>query len=208
MSARSLLRGTLLAALAAGAFAACKPDPQPAAKPAGSETASSASTSTPEVKRSERVRPSLPVPPNRGLDEQRQRPDLADRGDGERPTREEMLARRDQRREEILKTYDTDQDGQLSEDERAMMHESRVSGIVDRLDDDRDGRLSPTELSQMRTSARRPMPAFEELDVDKDGFISVEEMAKGRPQRATGRRGGPPPPLDGNATVDKTPVAP
>jgi hypothetical protein len=188
VTGRSLIRRTLLATLVAGAFAACKPDPQPAAKPAGSETASSNTpTQTPAVK-TERARPSLPVLPNRRPDDQRRGPDQAD-GDGERPNREAMLARRDERRKEVLETYDSDKDGQLSEEERAMMHESRVSGIVDRLDDDGDGRVSPTELSEMRTSARRPLPDFATLDTDKDGFISVEEMAKGRPQRDRGMRG-------------------
>jgi hypothetical protein len=146
------------------------------------------------------------VLPRRGADDQGRRAKWAD-GDGERPTRDEMLARRDQRRQEILDTYDSDQDGQLSDDERAMMHESRVSGIVDRLDDDGDGRLSRAELSEMRTSARRPLPDFDTLDTDKDGFISVEEMAQGRPQRDRGMRGGPGgprrAPLDGNKTVEK-----
>ncbi len=194
MSARSLIGRVVLAALAAGALTACKKDPEPAAKPAGSESASSVSTPS-EVKRAERSRPSLPVMPRRRPDLQPGQPgDSGPPGmmaDGERPTREEMLARRDARRQEMLEMYDADHDGQLSDDERHLMHEARMSGVVQRLDDDGDGRLSRTELSEMRTSARRPMPDFDTLDTDKDGFISVEELAAGRPARGPGDRGGP-----------------
>jgi len=191
VSARSLIGRLVLAALAAGAITACKKDPEPAAKPAGSETASNAST--PEVKQTERSRPNLPAMPRRRPDLQPGQPGESSRpgpwADGERPTREEMLARRDARREEILEMYDADHDGQLSDDERNLMHEARMSGIVQKLDDDGDGRLSRTEMSEMRTSARRPMPDFDALDTDKDGFISVEELAAGRPPRGPG--GGP-----------------
>lgn len=187
MNARSLIGPVLLAALA---FAGCKKDPEPA-KPAGSEAASNVSTSSPEVKRPERSRPDLPVLPRRRPELQpgQQPGDVGPPGmmaDGERPTREEMLARRDARRREMLEMYDADHDGQLSDEERNLMHEARMSGVVQRLDDDGDGRLSRTELSEMRTSARRPMPDFDALDTDKDGFISVEELAAGRPARGPG----------------------
>lgn len=189
MNARSLIGPILLAALA---FAGCKKDPEPAAKPAGSEAASNVSTSS-EVKRPERSRPDLPVLPRRRPDLQSQPGDSGPPGmmaDGERPTREEMLARRDARRQEMLDMYDADQDGQLSDEERNLMHEARMSGVVQRLDDDGDGRLSRTELLEMRSSARRPMPDFDTLDTDKDGFISVEELAVGRPARGPGGPGG------------------
>jgi len=189
MNARSLIGPVLLAALV---FAGCKKDPESAAKPAGSESASNVSTSS-EVKRPDRPRPDLPVLPRRRPDMQGQPGDSGPPGmmaDGERPTREEMLARRDARRQEMLDMYDADHDGQLSDEERNMMHEARMSGVVQKLDDDGDGRLSRTELSEMRTSARRPMPDFDTLDTDKDGFISVEELAVGRPARGPGGPGG------------------
>ena len=114
---------------------------------------------------------------------------------GRQITPEELAERRganqarwQERREEVLATFDADKDGALSKEERAAMHESRVSGMVDRLDTDRDGKLSQAELAELPGAGRRQQPDFATLDVDKDGFLSVEEMARGVPQR--GPRGG------------------
>ncbi len=127
------------------------------------------------------------------------RPDRGDRGDrpwaggqlspeDRQARRDEMMARREERRQEMMETYDADHDGQLSETERGVMHEARVAEMVDRLDTDRDGKLSKAELEDMVGRGRRPPPDFANLDADKDGFLSVEEMTKAMPPR--GPRGG------------------
>lgn len=127
------------------------------------------------------------------------RPDRGDRGDrpwaggqlspeDRQARRDEMMARREERRQEMMDTYDADHDGTLSETERGVMHEARVAEMVDRLDTDRDGKLSKAELEDMVGRGRRPPPDFTNLDADKDGFLSVEEMAKAMPPR--GPRGG------------------
>jgi Ca2+-binding EF-hand superfamily protein len=141
------------------------------------------------------MRAKMPPLPHRGRDGKVV--DLEDRkmpwANGERPTREQLMERRDQRRKDMLAAFDADSDGQLSDEEREMMRETRVSGLVDKMDVDRDGRISKTELEDMRSQTRRPLPEFDKLDTDKDGFVTVEEMAKNRPPPGErgGRRGRP-----------------
>ena len=107
--------------------------------------------------------------------------------------REEMQARRQERMQEMLATYDADRDGRMSETERTAMREGRVAEMVDRLDTDHDGKLSKTELEGMADHGPRAADSFANLDTNADGFISVDEMVRGRPggfgRRGTGDRG-------------------
>ena len=123
--------------------------------------------------------------------------------------REEMQARRQERMQEMLTTYDADHDGRMSETERTAMREGRVAEMVDRLDADKDGKLSKAELEGMADHGPRATDSFANLDTDGDGFISVDEMVKGRPG-GFGRRGGRAPGGDdGEATAPApAPTAP
>ncbi len=206
MTAAALVARLALAALAAGAVA-CKQDATPTS--GGASTSSSgggggsagAETSA-EVKRLAPRNGALPAAPRRlgdgslagaddGADDGERR--RGRRGDGPRPDREEMRAMGDQRRLEALEIYDADKSGELDESERAVMHEARIADLVTRLDKDADGRLTKAELEEMATRGRRPPPDFAVIDTDKDGFVTVEEMARSQPARPGGRdRRGPP----------------
>ena len=105
---------------------------------------------------------------------------------GERPSREEMRVR-----------FDTDGDGQLSEEERAAMREARGDGrgerpsreeLLERFDADGDGELSEQERAALREEMGRrrgpggERPSREELlekyDTDGDGQLSEKERRK------------------------------
>lgn len=178
----------LAAAFAAGA-AACKPDPAPPKATPGTSTADTASPSQAQLPADPAPRAKLPPMPQRGPGTLERRGPWAD---GERPQRGELIERRERRRKDMLAAFDADEDGQLSEAERADMHASRIAVIVDRLDTDQDGRLTKAEMEEMKNRGRRPMPDFDKVDADRDGFITVEEMAKARPPRD--RRGSDPVP--------------
>jgi hypothetical protein len=200
MRARSLIGRALLAMLVAGGAVACKKDPEPSkpAESAGGDTAAASTSSAPDGEKAMQ-RPRLPPMPRRGPNGEmieRKKP----WADGQRPTREELVQRREQRRQDMLAAFDTDQDGQLSDEERTEMRESRVAAMVDKLDADRDGRLSKTEMEELQNQGRRAMPEFDKIDADHDGFVTVEEMAKHGPRRPRGNRPGP--------GTDQDPAAP
>lgn len=177
----------LAAVLAAGATA-CKPDPAPPKAAPGTSAADTTSPSQAQMPADTGApRAKLPPIPQRRADTLERRGPWAD---GERPKRDELIERREQRRKDMLAAFDADADGQLSETERADMHASRIAVIVDRLDTDQDGKLTKAELEEMKNRGRRPMPDFDKVDTDGDGFITVAEMAKARPPRD--RRGSDP----------------
>lgn len=193
MSARSLIGRMALAAIAAGGLVACKPDAPSQAKPAAGSVAGGDQAAAPgDTSQAQQARPPVSSLPRRGpdgkvLETDRKKP----WANGERPTRDELLARRDARRQEMLDAFDSDKDGQLSDEERLEMQESRMAVVVDKMDLDRDGKLSKAELEAMPPRGRRAPADFATLDTDQDGFVSVEEMTKNRPQRGPGGpRGG------------------
>lgn len=100
-----------------------------------------------------------------------------------RPERAEMRAKRDERRKEALETFDQNKNGELDDDERMAMHEARVADMVARMDTNADGKLTREELDASAATRRRPPPDFETIDANKDGFVTVEEMAAARPPR-------------------------
>jgi hypothetical protein len=104
-------------------------------------------------------------------------------GDGPRPDRAEMRAMRDERRKQALATFDADKNGELSDEERQVMHEARIAEMVSRIDRNADGRLTREELDASAASRRRPPPDFDSIDTNKDGFVTVEELAAARPPR-------------------------
>ena len=109
--------------------------------------------------------------------------------DAPRATPEERQARRDQRRAELLDTFDADQDGQLSDAERAAIHETRTVEAIARLDTNQDGALSADEFAEL-ASRRSRIPDFATVDANHDGSISSDElMALPPPRRDRGNRG-------------------
>jgi hypothetical protein len=106
---------------------------------------------------------------------------------------------------EMMKQFDKDGDGQLSEEERKAMREKMQSRMeeqrkemLEKFDADKDGKLSPEEREKARDAHQAMM--LEKFDKDGDGKLSAEERkAMPRPmQRPGGPRGprgpqGPPP---------------
>lgn len=142
-----------------------------------------------------RAQPRPALPPREGRAEGRGRGTWAELSPEERDVlRAEQQTRRDERMREMIATFDADQDGKLSEPERAAMREARSIEAVDRLDTDHDGKLSEAELALRPTRGFRPPPDFATLDADHDGFVTIEELDLGRARR--GPRGGRAPGVD------------
>jgi hypothetical protein len=165
-----------------------------------------------------RPTPRLPPLPRRraadgdaGTDEPRDRPSLGGSDEG------------GDRRFGRMQRFDTDGDGQLSEQEReamieerkAMMRE-RLEGMVTELDADKDGKLSRSEAEAApgdqgggadgeprRRRGARLAERFDEIDKNKDGFLTTDEVEESMPTRGRGPwrggqrgPGGPRPPTD------------
>jgi len=113
---------------------------------------------------------------------------------GERPGREEML-----------KKYDADKDGKLSESELEQMKKDREGKrgkgrpgreeMLKRFDKDGDGELSDTERAEMRKamSERRGDPGkreemLKQFDKDGDGQLNEEERAAARAEMEKRRK--------------------
>ncbi|MBK9034857.1 MAG: EF-hand domain-containing protein [Myxococcales bacterium] len=88
----------------------------------------------------------------------------------------------------MMDMYDADQDGALSDAERAAMRESRVVDMIGRLDANEDGRLTEDEFAQFGARGRGPALDFATVDADHDGAISAEEMSAALPARGPGDR--------------------
>lgn len=108
------------------------------------------------------------------------------------------------RRRARMAAIDTDGDGVISADERAVARRARAEGMRDRYDRDHDGKLTPDELA--KSGWRRFDP--ESVDLDHDGDISVDELGQSIEQRSMawgagrfrlrGRRPGPHTPAAGS----------
>ena len=98
---------------------------------------------------------------------------------------------------EMIKQFDKDGDGQLSEEERKAMRETlqsrmqeRRKEMLEKFDADKDGELSEEERSKAQAAHRAQM--LEKFDKDGDGKLSPEERkAMPRPMRRPGGPGGP-----------------
>jgi hypothetical protein len=95
---------------------------------------------------------------------------------------------------ELVKQFDKDSDGKLSEDERKSMREAmqakmeeRRKEILAKYDADGDGTLSEDEKA--KAMAERKAEMLKKFDTDGDGTLSKEERAK-MPKRPGGP-GGP-----------------
>jgi hypothetical protein len=95
---------------------------------------------------------------------------------------------------EVVKEFDKDGDGKLSDAERKTMREAmqarmeaRRKEMLEKFDKDKDGKLSDEERTAMREAHKAQM--LEKYDTDKDGKLSEEERkAMPKPPR---RQGGP-----------------
>jgi Ca2+-binding EF-hand superfamily protein len=107
----------------------------------------------------------------------------------EKPESEEKKGTGFPSRGEILKKFDTDQDGKLNEEERANLRKemSRAKGalpmlLAKKFDKDGDGQLSEDERAafrkQMVVNGRKlPPHLMQRFDTDGDGTLSDEERA-------------------------------
>ena len=111
-----------------------------------------------------------------------EKPERPDRGPREIPTA-------------ILKKYDKDGDGKLSDEERKAMREERRAEAekmrkanLEKYDANKDGKLDQEERKKMREDRQKEM--FAKFDKDGDGKLNEEElkaMREAAPQR--GQRG-------------------
>ena len=76
----------------------------------------------------------------------------------------------------VLKEFDKDGDGKLSEDERKAMREAAQKKMLEKYDKDKDGKLNDEERKAMREDQEAKHKALlEKYDKDKDGKLSPEE---------------------------------
>lgn len=90
---------------------------------------------------------------------------------------------------EILKEFDKDGDGKLSQEERQAAREARQKAMLEKFDADGDGKLSEDERKKMQETVRAER--LKQFDKDGDGKLSKEERQamprfrdrQGRPER-------------------------
>lgn len=104
--------------------------------------------------------------------------------DTERGDEAAMRERWEARRKERIARFDTDGDGQISDEERAAARKQRQEEMLARMDRDGDGKVSEEERAAVRHERATSM--FERLDTDGDGKLSPEEMSGGRFNRLEG----------------------
>ena len=107
----------------------------------------------------------------------------------EKPESEEKKGTGFPSRGEMLKKFDTDQDGKLNEEERANLRKEMSGGkgplpmmLAKKFDKDGDGELSEEERAafrkQMVANGRKlPPHLMQRFDTDGDGMLSDEERA-------------------------------
>ena len=95
----------------------------------------------------------------------------------------------------LLEKYDTNKDGKLDDQERAAMRadfkakrEARHEKMLAKYDTNKDGKLDPQERAVMRDE--RATAAFQKMDKDGNGSISLDEFKQARGQFMRHHRGG------------------
>lgn len=98
--------------------------------------------------------------------------DKAEGSGEERPRERPSLADLDERRKSRMQQFDTNGDGQVSEDERKAARRKRAEDLRKAADTNGDGKVTPDELAG--GNFRRMDP--QSLDANKDGDLSVDEL--------------------------------
>ena len=200
MTSRSRL--AVAAALFALAAGACKDESKPKQTAAGNTSAAGSGGAAAQRGAASRGLPGAPAMPRHpgGVDVDDDPPPVDDTVDGRpwagrrrggEPLTPDQEQRMQAKRAERMAMFDANKDGQLDDEERKMMREARVAGMVDHMDTDRDGKLNQAEFDTAMARFQRSALDFATLDKDHDGFLTVEEMTDGMPNRNAGRRSAP-----------------
>jgi hypothetical protein len=82
--------------------------------------------------------------------------------------------------DEIIKKFDKDGDGKLSDEEKAAAKAAWEKEMLEKYDKDKDGKLSDEEKEAMKAARKAEMEKrmLEKFDKDKDGKLSDEEKAE------------------------------
>ena len=106
-------------------------------------------------------------------------------------------------REEVMKKFDKDGDGKLSEDEKAEIRKAMASRggpggrrpppeLMKKFDKDGDGKLSEDERAELRKAMEARKKEFmAKFDKDGDGKLNEEERKAAMAERAKFGKGGP-----------------
>ncbi len=88
-----------------------------------------------------------------------------------------------ERRAELLQKYDTNKDGVLDANEKAAMkadfaakRAARKQEVLAKYDTNKDGKLDEQERAAMRDDLETKR--FQEMDLNKDGVVSLDEFKK------------------------------
>jgi hypothetical protein len=85
------------------------------------------------------------------------------------------------RRAGMMQKYDTNKDGKLDDAEKAQLKadfQAKRAAFVAKFDTNRDGKLDDAEKTAMRDA--RTTAAFQKLDANGDGAISLDEFKAAR----------------------------
>jgi Ca2+-binding EF-hand superfamily protein len=106
--------------------------------------------------------------------------------------KKDKVAKRQAKVAEILAKFDTNQDGQITQDEaeakRTEKFKEHAEKVLERFDLNQDGQITLDEVQAIHTDR------FTEIDTDANGFLSIEEFQKGAPRPP---RGGAPDDMEG-----------
>ena len=88
--------------------------------------------------------------------------------------------------QDARKRYDTDGDGQLNDDERAVMRHERIQKQMTRIDANADGKISRQE-AEAAPFGGRLLGDFDGADANQDSFISPDELEAAMSERESRR---------------------
>jgi len=94
--------------------------------------------------------------------------------------KKDKAAKRQAKVAEILAKFDTNQDGQITQDEVQAKHTEKLKAhaekVLAKFDLNQDGQITLDEVQAIHTDR------FTEIDADSNGFLSFEEFQKGAPR--------------------------
>lgn len=106
-------------------------------------------------------------------------------GSGGRGGRQRMTP--EERRAERMKQFDANGDGRLDRDERLAMRRDNLDRRMKRMDSDGDGKISRQEAAGGRIG-QRLLADFDRADVNRDSFISRDELERAADELRARRR--------------------